>query len=75
MAGGPSCWAASATPLTTASSVCYSGDPFAVVVRETRGGVTREMTAADPRWAGHLTLLTAGTPVHIPIKSLGAPPE
>ena len=57
------------------SEVCYSGDPFAVVVRETRGGVTREMTAADPRWAGHLTLLTAGTPVHIPIKSLGAPPE
>ncbi len=57
------------------SEVCYSGDPFAVVVRETRGGVTREMTAADPRWAGHLTLLTAGTPVHIPIRSLGAPPE
>ena len=57
------------------SEVCYSGDPFAVVVRETRDGVTRETTAADPRWAGHLTLLTAGTPVHIPIRSLGAPPE
>ena len=42
---------------------------------ETRSGVTRKMTAADPRWAGYLTLLTAGTSVHIPIRSLGAPPE
>lgn len=51
--------------------VCYSGDPFTVVVRETRGAETREMTMADPRWAGHLTLLTAGTPAMHP----GAPPK
>ena len=44
------------------AEVCYSGDPFTVVVRETRGAETREMTMADPRWAGHLTLLTAGAP-------------
>jgi len=44
------------------SEVCYSGDPFATIVRETRGGETREMTRTDPRWGGHLTLFTAGGP-------------
>jgi len=51
------------------AEVCYSGDPFTVIVRETRGAETRDMTMADPRWAGHLTLLTAGTPATRP----GAP--
>ncbi len=53
------------------SEVCYSGDPFTVIIRETRGGETREMTLADPRWAGHLTLLTEGTPVPAPVSTPG----
>jgi len=42
------------------SEVCYSGDPFATIVRETRGGETREMKLTDPAWGGHFTLFTAG---------------
>ena len=46
----------------TFGEVNYTGDPFATVVRETRGGQTREMKNTDPAWAGHFTLFTAGMP-------------
>jgi len=55
--------------------VCCSGDPFAVIVRETRGAETRGMTMADPRRAGHLTLLTAGAPVHGTTRRRAAAPK
>lgn len=38
-----------------------TGDPFATIVRETRGRVTREMQNTDPAWHSHFTLVTAGT--------------
>lgn len=40
--------------------VCYSGDPFTTIVRETQGGQTKELRRGDPRWGGHFTLFTAG---------------
>lgn len=40
--------------------VCYSGDPFATIMRETRGGQTKEMKKDDPLWRGHFTLFTSG---------------
>jgi hypothetical protein len=40
--------------------VCYNGQPFPVIVRETRGGQTKEMTKDDPLWRGHFTLFTSG---------------
>jgi len=40
----------------TFAEVCFTDDPFATIVRETQGGVTRELTADDPRWRRHLTL-------------------
>lgn len=44
------------------AEVCYSGDPFTTIVRATQAGRTQEVTRDDPRWGGHFTLLTAGTP-------------
>lgn len=46
------------------SEVCYSGDPFATIVRETEGGETREMKMTAPDWGGHLTLFTARGAAH-----------
>ena len=42
--------------------VCYTGKPFALVVRQTRGGETKEMPRTDPAWAGSFTLFTAEEP-------------
>jgi hypothetical protein len=42
--------------------VCYTGKPFALVVRQTRGGETKEMPRSDPAWAGNFTLFTAEEP-------------
>ena len=42
------------------SEVCYTGQPFDTIVRETRGGETREMKKAAPEWGGHFTLFTSG---------------
>jgi hypothetical protein len=44
------------------SEVNFTGDPFAVVVRETRNGETKEIKLDDPRWGRHFTLFTAGQP-------------
>lgn len=44
------------------AEVNYTGDPFATIVRETRGAITREMKNTDPAWHGHFTLFTAGAP-------------
>ena len=47
------------------SEVCYSGHPFPIIVRETRGGETREIKKAAPEWGGLFTLFTSGAaPVH-----------
>ncbi|MGQ9588772.1 MAG: glycosyl hydrolase family 28-related protein, partial [Planctomycetota bacterium] len=35
------------------AEVCYTGRPFERIVRETRGGVTREILRGDLRWGGH----------------------
>ena len=40
--------------------VCYTGKPYALIVRETRGGATKEMPRKDPAWAGRFTLFTGG---------------
>ena len=42
--------------------VCYTGKPFALIVRQTRGGATKEMPRTHPAWAGHFTLFTAEAP-------------
>ena len=42
------------------AEVNYTGDPFATIVRETQGGITREMPHTDARWGGHFTLFRAG---------------
>lgn len=42
------------------AEVCYTGRPFERIVRETRGGVTREILRDDPRWGGHFTHFRAG---------------
>lgn len=42
------------------SEVCYSGDPFITIVRETEGTETREMKMTAPEWGGHFTLFTSG---------------
>ena len=39
--------------------VCYTGKPFPNIVRETRGGVTRTLTSADPAWGNAFTLFAA----------------
>ncbi len=44
----------------TFSEVDFGGGHFATIVRETRDGQTRELTAEDPRWNRHVTLFTAG---------------
>jgi hypothetical protein len=44
----------------TFSEVCYSGDPFATLVRETQGGETREIKMTSPEWGDHFTLFTSG---------------
>jgi len=31
------------------TEVCYNGDPFRILVRETRGGETRELSTAGHR--------------------------
>lgn len=46
------------------SEVCYSGDPFATIVRETQGGETHEMKMTAPEWGGHFTLFTSGKAAH-----------
>ena len=47
------------------SEVCYSGQPYDTIVRETRGGETREMKKAAPDWGGLFTLFTSGAaPAH-----------
>ena len=42
------------------SEVCYSGDPFTTIVRETQSGETREMKLTAPNWGGHFTLFASG---------------
>jgi len=42
------------------AEVCFSDRPFSLIVREVRGGQTREMRRDDPRWGRAFTLLTAG---------------
>ena len=42
------------------AEVCYSGDPFTTIVRQTQAGRTQEMSRDDARWGGHFTLFTAG---------------
>ena len=46
------------------SEVCYSGDPFTTIVRETEGAETRELKMNDPNWGGHFTLFTSGRAAH-----------
>lgn len=46
----------------TFDEVCYSGDPFTTIVRETHGGQTRELPNTDPRWGSHFTLFTTPAP-------------
>lgn len=43
------------------SEVCYTGQPFDTIVRETHSGETRELKKAAPDWGGHFTLFTSGT--------------
>jgi len=42
------------------AEVCYSNQPFPIIVRETRAGQTRELRQSDPLWKRHFTLFTAG---------------
>jgi hypothetical protein len=42
--------------------VCYNNRPFALIVRETRDGATKEMPRSDPAWKSHFTLFTSGRP-------------
>ena len=44
------------------AEVCYNGDPFGTLIRETRGGETRELNATDPRWGGRFLLYTGYRP-------------
>jgi len=46
----------------TFPEVSYNGRPFGLIVRETQGGVTKEVPRMSPAWAGCLTLFTAGGP-------------
>lgn len=38
------------------AEVCYSGDPFATLLRETRKGVTKSLPRTDPLWTGAFVL-------------------
>ena len=40
----------------TLGEVCYSGDPFATIVSETRGGRTKTLPNTDPSYGGRLVL-------------------
>ena len=40
--------------------MCYTDKPFPVIVRETRGGQTKEIKQSDPLWQRHFTLFTSG---------------
>ncbi|MBV9850876.1 MAG: hypothetical protein JO250_14485 [Armatimonadetes bacterium] len=44
----------------TMGEVCYDGDPYATILRETRGGVTQTLPASDPGYAGQRLVLYAG---------------
>lgn len=45
--------------------VCYSGDPFATILRESRGAQSQVLAATDPTYGGKLVLYQGG----------GAPPK
>ena len=40
----------------TLGEVCYSGDPFTTIVRETQGGLTKTLPNTDPAYGGRLVL-------------------
>ncbi|MCY3019510.1 MAG: glycosyl hydrolase family 28-related protein, partial [Planctomycetota bacterium] len=42
------------------AEVCYTNQPFPIIVRETRAGQTKELRQSDPLWKRHFTLFTAG---------------
>lgn len=42
------------------AEVCYSGQPFPIIVHETRGGSVREIKQDDPKWRGSFTLFHSG---------------
>ena len=44
------------------AEVCYSGEPFPIIVRETQKGVTRELKQEDPRWKGFFSLYLTKSP-------------
>ncbi len=41
------------------SEVCYSGQPFPIIMEETQNGVTKIIRQEDPLWAGCFTLYTS----------------
>jgi hypothetical protein len=43
------------------AEVCYSGDPFATLLRETRRGITKILERTDPRWTGRFGLYEAAS--------------
>ncbi len=44
------------------AEVCYSGQPFPIIIHETRGGAVREIKQDDPLWRGSFTLFHSGGP-------------
>lgn len=42
------------------TEVCFTGRPFTLIARETRGGETRDLRHDDPRWGGAFTRLNLG---------------
>ncbi len=42
------------------AEVCYTGEPFPIIVHETRGGSVREIKQDDPLWRGSFPLFHSG---------------
>lgn len=53
---------------------CYSGDPYTIILRETRDGVTKELPASNPTYGGRLALYAGAATPEAPKKKRSRKP-